>query len=246
MSEEKVIQHSANALHVLQDKEKGWGKKIKEFLAEILIIVFAVSITLVLHNWNDERHERRMEREFLVGIKNDLDSGIVDMQDGLTWYQTTIDYYVNVRQQLTTHQYNPAYIDSNSWALGNTLYFDFDRGRFEAFKSSGYLRLIENQTLLKHLMTLYTITIPFQIEADHMIYDDRRRYYDEHIGPKATFILSNSKDQRILASKLTDDPNFRYYIFDYSAYLVERKEQKQNMIKEMKQMSTEIAAELNK
>jgi hypothetical protein len=43
--------------------------------------VFAVSITLVLHNWNDERHERRMEREFLAGIKSDLDSAVADIND---------------------------------------------------------------------------------------------------------------------------------------------------------------------
>ena len=58
MSEEKIIQHSANALHVLQDKEKG-----------------------------------------------------------ITYFQPTIDYFTNVRQQFKTHQFNAAYLDSNSWAL---------------------------------------------------------------------------------------------------------------------------------
>jgi hypothetical protein len=246
MSEEKIIQHSANAVHVLQDKEKSWTKKIKEFLGEILIIVFAVSITLVLHNWNDDRHEHRLAREFLAGIKSDLDSGAADMDSGIFYYQETVNYYLNARRQLTTHQYNPAFLDSNSWALGNTLYFAFDMGRFEAFKSSGYLRLIENQTLLKHLMTLYTITIPFQIQADHMIFDERRKYFDEYIGPKATFILTTPNDNRILASKLVDDPYFRYFILDYSGYLQERTSQKKEMIKEMKEMAAEIAAELNK
>lgn len=246
MSEEKIIQHSSNALHVLQNKEKGWGKKLKEFFEEILIIVFAVSITLVLHNWNDGRHERRLAREFLEGIKSDLDSGAVDLKDGLTYFQPTIDYFVNVREQFRTQRFNDAYLDSNSWALGNTLYFSFDMGRFEAFKSSGYLRLIENQTLLKRLMTLYTISIPFQVEADHLVFDNRRRYYDEHIGPKASFVLANPGDGRILASKLIDDPFFRYYIIDYSSYLQERKTQKAELAREMKETAAEIAKELGK
>jgi hypothetical protein len=245
MAEEKIIHHSANALHILQNKETGWAKKLKEFFVEILIIVFAVSITLLLHNWNDERHEHRLEREFLSGIKSDLDSGSVDLAGGIASFRSNLDYFINVRQQLTTHQFNAAYIDSNSWQLANTSYFVFDMGRFEAFKSSGYLRLIENQTLLKDLMTLYTIKIPFQIEADHLVFDNRRRYFDEHIGPKATFIFGTSNDGRILASKLVDDPFFRYYIIDYSSYLRERKMQKEDLAKEMKKMAAEIGAELN-
>jgi hypothetical protein len=77
-----------------------------------------------------------MEREFLAGIKSDLDSAVVDINE------------------------------------------------FEGFKSSGYLRLIENKTLLKHLMTLYTVSIPFQEQADASTYKNRQQYYDEHIGPK--------------------------------------------------------------
>jgi len=246
MSEEKVIQHSANALHVLQDKEKGWGKKLKEFLLEIVIIVFAVSITLVLHNWNDGVHERHLEREFLAGIKSDLDSGAFFLERGIADFQETVDYYVNVRQQIATHRFNAAYLDSNSWALGNTSYFVYDMGRFEGFKSSGYLRLIENQTLLKHLMTLYTITIPFQINADQGTFISNRQYIDEHFGPKATYDLTSPRFYHMQASKLVDDPFFQYYIIKYSSDLQERKEQKEDLIKEMKQMSAEIAAELNK
>jgi hypothetical protein len=246
MSEEKVIQHSANALHVLQDKEKGWGKKIREFLVEILIIVFAVSITLVLHNWNDERHERRLEREFLTGIKSDLDSGAARLEQAITAFQWSVDYFTKAREQIATHQVDPGYLDSFSGALGNTLYFSFDMGRFEGFKSSGYLRLIENQTLLKHLMTLYTVAIPFQIEADHMVFDERRKYFDEHIGPRATPILDTSRPGVILASKLVDDPYFRYYIIEYNFSLQEKKRQKEELIRYMKDLSAEIDTELEK
>ena len=119
-------------------------------------------------------------------------------------------------------------------------------GRFEAFKSSGYLRLIDNQSLLKDLTDLYTVGIPFQIQADHLVFDNRRRYYDEHIGPRATFILANYRDDRVLVSKLVDDPYFRYFIIDYSGYLRERKTLKLELLKQMKDMSAEIGAELAK
>jgi hypothetical protein len=246
MSEEKVIQHAGNALHVLQNKEKGWRKKAKEFFGEIFIIVFAVSITLLLHNWNDNLHENRLGREFLTGIKNDLDSGAVHIERAVHYFQPSVDYFINARQQLATHRIDAAYLDSNSGSLRNTLYFSFDMGRFEGFKSSGYLRLIENQTLLKHLMNLYTVAIPFQVEADRMVFDERRHFYDEHIGPKAFFLPEYPGSMLLAASKLVDDPFFTYYIINYASFLQEKQRQKLELVKEMKKLSAEIAAELNK
>jgi hypothetical protein len=246
MSEEKIIQHSANALHSLQQKEKTWAKRIKEFFGEILIIVFAVSITLLLHNWNDERHEHHMEREFLAGIKSDLDSAAADINDNVNDFQPNIDYYFKVRQQLATHKIDPAYLDSNSYRLGHTHYLLFDMGRFEGFKSSGYLRLIENKTLLKNLMSLYTADIPFQVEADGSTFRNRQQYFDEHIGPKGTFIQNAHGDYQLLASKMADDPAFNYYIIHWAGLMKERKQQRQWLAREMQDMSTEIAGELNK
>jgi hypothetical protein len=246
MSEEKIIQHSAKALHTLQQKEQGWAKKLKEFFVEILIIVFAVSITLLLHNWNDERHEHHMEREFLAGIKSDLDSATADINENIRDFQPNIDYYFKIRQQLTTHKIDPAYIDSNSYRLGHTHYLVFDMGRFEGFKSSGYLRLIENKPLLKHLMSLYTAEIPFQVEADASTFRNRQQYYDEHIGPKGHFIQDAKGNYQLLGSKLVDDPAFNYYIIHWAGLLKEMEGQRQGLIQDMKDMSAEIAAELNK
>jgi hypothetical protein len=246
MSEEKVIQHAGNAVRVLRDKEKGWVGKLKEFFFEMLIIFFAVTITLLFHNWNDSLREHRQEREFLTGIKSDLDSGVVAIDRQINSFQPTLNYFINVRQQFATHQFNTAYLDTNSWALTNTNYLNFDMGRFDGFQSSGYLRLIENQTLLKHLMSLYTISIPFQINADRMVFDSRRQYFEEHIGAKGTFDLDYPGYGRLVASKLTGDPEFRYFVIYYAAYLDERKGHKQDLIRQMKKLSAEIGDELNK
>lgn len=243
MSEEKVIQHAGKALNIVKDKEKGIIAKIKEFFWEIVIIVIAVSITLLLHNWNDSMHEHKLEREFLIGIKSDLDSGAVHIAEEVKLFQPNVDYFINVREQLATHQINAAYLDTNSWDLRNTMYFRFDMGRFEGFKSSGYLRLIENQSLLKHLMSMYTVAIPFQVEADRMVFDERRQYYDEHLGPKAPY-LKKSDVILLVASKLVDDPYFQYYIINYGSFLQEKQRQKLELVDEMKQLSAEIGKEL--
>lgn len=241
MSEEKVIQHSEKVVHVMKSKSLTWKEKIKEFTTEIIIIVLAVSITLVMHNWNDHRHELEIQREFLLGVKEDLAAGADDLEASIKDFQPTIDYYNNVWQQINTNKINPGYIDTNSGYLTNTLYYVFDNGRFEGFKSSGYLRLIENKELLKHLITLYTIDMPFEQESDKNVFHTREQDFNTYIGVKR---VTDSTGMHV--SKIINDPAVRFQIERYVGYFAERKRHKQNLIKEIRRQVAEIKKELEK
>ena len=61
-----------------------------------------------------------------------------------------------VLKQVNENKTDAAYIDTNSSELINDLYFTTDNGLFESFKSSGNLRLIENQNLSSEITSLYT------------------------------------------------------------------------------------------
>jgi hypothetical protein len=239
MSEEKVIQHAGKAVHVLKNKKLHWKEKLKELTEEILIIVLAVSLTLFFHNWNDERHEHAMEREFLAGIRDDLKTEADNLESSIKWFQPTIDYYENVWGQITTNKLNPAYIDTNSMFLTNTSYFVFDNGRFEGFKASGYLRLIENKELLKHLITLYTTYMPFEQDADKNVFRTREQDYNTYIGIKGIIDSTGTH-----VSKIINDPAVRYQIARYAGYFEERKQHKQALVKEIRAMAAEIDKEL--
>ena len=247
MSEEKIIQHAGKALHVMQNKEIGLLQKIREFLGEILIIVIAVSLTLLFHNWNDQLHERRLAKEFLAGIRDDLSREARILERADTDYQATIDYYEKVRTMLATGKIDAPYLDTNSFYLRNTLYFVPDNSRFEGFKSSGYLRLIEDQTLLKHMMNMYSISIPFQQSTDKYFFELRASDYATVIRTKDVLNFSgSSQSQQIYASRLVNDPAFRYHIFRFSGDLEERKQQKLDLAKDMRQLAAEVDQELNK
>jgi hypothetical protein len=242
MSEEKIIQHSQKAVDLLKSRTKTITEKIREFLEEIVIIIIAVSLTLAFHNWNDHRHEKEIARNFLAGIKQDLLNTASDLQDNVKGYQSTVDYYDTVWRQINSHKVNAGFIDSNSGALINTSYFVYDASRFEGFKSSGYLRLITNDSLLKDLMQMYSSALPFQKEEDAILYRKRSDDFEKYIGLKAPIDSSGI----IHISGLLNDPGVRYHIFFYRQYLGEKQRQKTELAKALQNLVAEIDKELNK
>jgi len=242
MSEEKIIKHTKAAVHIVANKEKTWRKKIFELLEEVAIIIFAVSITLALHNWNDGRNERKMEKDFLTGTSQDLKNEARNLDLAVINIKRTAAYYDTVWQQINSGRLDVAYIDTNSGQLVNTMYFKFDDGRFESFKSSGYLRLIENQALLKDITSLYTTEMPFQVSADEYIYQSRRTDYTTYIGVKAPV---DSK-KVVHVSKILNDPAVRYQIVFYGDYIHERIRQKEKLAKDLRSVAAEIDSELSK
>jgi len=129
MSEEKIIQHSQNAVNLLKSRSKSIKEKILGFLEEIIIIIIAVSITLAFHNWNDRRNEREIERNFLAGMRQDLLKDAANIREGVKQYQSTVGYYDTVRRQINNNKIDSAYVNAGSGALINTSYFVYDGSR---------------------------------------------------------------------------------------------------------------------
>jgi hypothetical protein len=242
MSEEKIIQHSQKAVNLLKNRSKSIKEKTLGFLEEIVIIIIAVSITLAFHNWNDRRTEREIERNFLIGIRQDLLKDAKGTQESVKEFQPTVEYYDTVWQQINSHKIDTALIDGASDALLNTLYFVYDGSRFEGFKSSGYLRLIRNEKLLKDLTQIYSTDMPFEKEMDNQTFQKRLDDFNQYIGTK-TRIDSSGK---IHVSRLLNDPAVRYQFFIYRVLLHERQSQKADLAKELVAVADEIDKELNK
>ena len=240
--EEKIREHAKEALLALADKKKGWKEKSKDFLWEILIIVVAINLTLWFHNWSDKRHDRELEKDFLIGIKGDL--GIVknNLKIFLTDYQHTLNYYDSVWVQTNEHRINEAFIDTNSLELVNTLYFTYDKSRFESFKSSGYLRLIENTVLSLNINQLYSNNLPWRETMDKTLFDNRQRDFTTYIGSKAQIDSSGI----VYVSKLLNNPDFKFQIYMQRLLLKEMARQKQDLIRFVDDVITQIDQELKK
>jgi len=227
--EEKIVGHAKEAIHTLTDKKKNWKEKIGGFLWEILIIVIAVNLTIGFHNWNEKRHERELEKEFLIGTRNDLDNVRQNLNSGIQGSQPTLDYYDSVWVQINEHRIDKVFTDNNSWQLLNNWLFTYDNSRFENFKSSGYLRLIENNKLLKSITFLYTVSLPFQAETDKRTNEERRHDFITYIGSK----VRTDSSGKMYVSEILSNPEVKFQILIRKIFLNERKWQKQQLAQEV-------------
>ncbi|MCL1932264.1 MAG: hypothetical protein FWF53_00405 [Candidatus Azobacteroides sp.] len=239
MAEEELIrEHAKQALQSLTDKKKRWNERISDFLWEVFIIIVAVNITLWFHNWSEKRQERELEKNFLIGTRNDL----AIVKDRLVWgdLQSTLDYYDSVWVQMNEHRIDAAFIDANSRYLRNNYYFSYDNSRFESFKSSGYLRLIENAELSKEISRFYTVEFPNRVMANTKTFDESRHNFTTYIGSKASMDFS----EEMHVSKLLNDPGVKYYIYYQKLTLMEMKVQMQDLRQGIEKLMNAIDEEL--
>src|SRR4051812_25535953 len=81
MAEQEVIKHTKKIYKIWGGKQHSFWQKVKDFIIEILIIVFAVSLSIWLHDKSETRHQQKEAKEFLNGLREDLLADIHEMSD---------------------------------------------------------------------------------------------------------------------------------------------------------------------
>ncbi|RYD52717.1 MAG: hypothetical protein EOP52_00790 [Sphingobacteriales bacterium] len=152
MAELEVIAHLKKAIKVWRNPQHTMWHKIKEFLLEIFIIVFAVSLSIGLHSWSEARHEQDEVRHFMQDLAQNLTYDLKEYQASLGAYQLKAQVFdALVRNSVPdSSQINQLYL----------VIHDFDspipsRGRYESFKYSGKLGHIHDNELSAAIVSLF-------------------------------------------------------------------------------------------
>jgi hypothetical protein len=155
MADQEVIKHVKHAVDVARS-QRPWTHKLQEILLEIVIIVFAVSVSIWLHNWSESRKDREEERDFMVGLKQDLQADMVEERSDIANYQNVLRgmaYFLRIGNGETMTmdsaiKYQPI--------LFSTIQIDPRVARFEALRGSGRLGIVRDKELLVNIADLYT------------------------------------------------------------------------------------------
>jgi len=104
MAEDEIIKkHTKAAFKVLKAHHTSWQHKLKEILLEIVVIVFAVSISIWFHNWSERRQDHQQEKEFLTSLKKDLQDDKNEMISDRAGFATVlqgVNYFRKVGEGL--------------------------------------------------------------------------------------------------------------------------------------------------
>jgi hypothetical protein len=155
MADQEVVKHVKHAVDVARST-RPWAKKVQEILLEIVIIVFAVSLSIWLHNWSESRKDREEERDFMTGLRKDLQSDIEEMKADAAVYANVLAgmyYYQRVGKG---EPINNDSVKMYQPILFSTMQIDPRVSRFEALRGSGRLGIVRDKELLVHVTDLYT------------------------------------------------------------------------------------------
>lgn len=132
-------------------------------MLEILIIVFAVSLSIWLHSLSEHSHKAAEVKTFLTGLKIDLKSDVLEMKKDREMFvgsKKAFSYLRSLKkgqpaESDSINKYGPYMFNSTGLVANNS--------RFEGFKSSGKIGTIENLKIQNDIMDLYQENIPMLV-----------------------------------------------------------------------------------
>jgi hypothetical protein len=156
MSEHEISKHAKEIYKAATNHEKKWKHRAIDILIEIGIIVFAITLSLFVERWREHLHEKKIEKEFLTGLKKDLQNDLAQLKDDSLAFILVRDGWNYFR----TVGINSEALNTDSVAKYNNSLFGYsdflpNDSRFEALKSSGQIGTIEDDSLQNLILDLY-------------------------------------------------------------------------------------------
>jgi hypothetical protein len=174
MIENEIIKHAKKTFSIFRTAGGNLKSKLTDIIIEILIIIAAVTISIWFHNWSQLRHDRIEEKEFLTGLKADLQRDIENLKSSKDFYNWSIvgmNYFTRAQKSGILSQ------DSISICLDvflSSTNLDPNIGRYEALKSSGKFKIIENSEMLNKIILLHEFGFKRIEYLDEMYYQHNK------------------------------------------------------------------------
>lgn len=150
--EHELKKHIHNIVKETVNRKKSLWKRVSEIFIEILIIVFAVSFAVYMEKTKEHTHEKKEVKEFLLGLKKDLQNDVKEMNDDIWGYDVSskwLKYFArekNINNDTLQHYY---------WVFVSKTHLLANKGRYEGFKASGKINTIEDEELRNRILDLY-------------------------------------------------------------------------------------------
>jgi hypothetical protein len=183
---EHEVKHALEVYKTAKSKDLPFWKKLQEITVEIVIIVFAVSLSIWLHDRSEHKRQQAEVRQFMLGLQQDLKDDIAEMQGDKKTYIMVGSAFRYISKPLASFQLNADSINKDFPYIFNTTGMVPHNGRYEGFKSSGKLGNIEDSRLQNDITDLYQKQIP-SILATTDSYTERKSLLFAYLYKKEKF-----------------------------------------------------------
>jgi hypothetical protein len=181
MAEQEIAKHTKKVYKIWSSKEHSWKHKLKEFLIEIFIIVFAVTLSIWLHNLSEKKHAREEVKNFFTGLKSDMEKDVAEMRNDSAFYKKQILFFTLLASQNPGTVIDTAFLSANTVIFHTSAYLKPNISRFDALKYSGLMEKIKNKDLLDEILNLYEENIPTLVEKGKSASDYKSKNIADHI-----------------------------------------------------------------
>ena len=228
--QDEILKHTEKIYKSASNSKHTFGEKAKEIIIEILIIVFAVTLSIWFHGWSEHRHQQKEVAEFLEDLKVDLKSDITDLEDQNSYLKNTVktcNTYKNLQKSkidsiLKLKSENRISLSPIS-KIRNT-------GNYEGFKSSGKIGFIENRQLKIQILNYYQSTVPEK--------DESQIFYNSLIFELARELNSTSYENAVRS--IYSSEKVKGFLDKLESQATQIIEVNKNVVKNAKEMLTEI------
>jgi hypothetical protein len=163
--EHEISGHSRKVYKIWKNPALPFWKKLKEIAIEILIIVFAVSLAAFLEREREHGHEQKQVKEFLLGLKDDLQADIKEMNEDKKSYDSCAYIFKYIARLKPGQLPSRDTLDRYTRFIFNTTGLIANDGRYQGFKSSGKISTIENRELQNDILDLYQENISLLLSS---------------------------------------------------------------------------------
>jgi hypothetical protein len=230
--QDEVTKHTRKIFKTIKNPSHSFGEKLKEIAIEILIIVFAVTLSIWLHSWSEHRHQQEEAHKFLLELKEDLKNDVALLKENESVAKKLDEdfkYILSLKKGKLSDSIVGPHTDVAFLGIS------FNVGRYEGFKSSGKIGTIENDVLKNKILAYYQQTIPNLILKANFINAEHTKILDvsSDIGNLSLNEFLTTKKMHLMYTFL--EYNYRAAITNYAETVDQVDEMVAEIDKEVKE-----------
>ena len=203
MAEQEVIKHTEKIINTLNNKELSFWKRAGEFFREIVIIVFAITLSIWFHNWSEHRSEQKQVKTFLLGLKHDINLDIEQTELIIKEFKKYGELYTYISGFSLNKKPDHDSLALAMSQLNSNIYLRPNKNRFNGFLAAGKFNNIESDTLSAEILSYYQEALS-QVQSSEGGWGNAQNQLHD-------FILNNTSNLRVLNGRI-----WTFYQFDDS------------------------------